>query len=156
MSIQWCYFCVQDVEKLWYWMCLRHVSMLCHFCSACFSSCVPVFNRPVAAPHTGSSGLARFFDYDLYWGTRACLLCIFVPPPTVPLHYVVHSDSFLWAFTLFIYFRSMSGLSSEANFHFGALSYFKLGPFWKICDVWCHAKSTTRARYIHWTSCSSS
>jgi len=28
------YFCVQDVEKLWFWMCVRQVSVLCHF--ACF------------------------------------------------------------------------------------------------------------------------
>jgi len=32
MSIQSCYFGVQDAEKLWSWMCLRQVSMLCHFC----------------------------------------------------------------------------------------------------------------------------
>jgi len=74
--------------------------------------------------HTGSSGLARFFDYDLYWRTRACLFRIFVPPPTVPLHYVVNSGSFLLAFTLFIYFRSMSCLLSEANFHFRGLRLF--------------------------------
>jgi len=32
------------------------------------------------------TGLARVFGYDLYRITQACLLCIFVPPPTVPLH----------------------------------------------------------------------
>jgi len=32
MSIQSRYFCGQDEEKLWFWMCLRQVSMLCHFC----------------------------------------------------------------------------------------------------------------------------
>jgi len=68
--------------------------------------------------HTGSSGLARFMDCGLYWRTRACLICMFVPPPAVPLHYVVISGSFLWVFSLFIYFRSMSGLSPEENFHF--------------------------------------
>jgi len=31
MSIQSCYFCAQDVEKLWFWMCLRQVSVPCHF-----------------------------------------------------------------------------------------------------------------------------
>jgi len=36
--------------------------------------------------HTGSSGLAHVFDYDLYRRTQACLLCMFMPPPTVPLH----------------------------------------------------------------------
>ena len=116
--------------------------------------------------HTGSSGFARVFDYDLYRtvagkfsiggldivkltktplnyrvsrfnlgglgalfgglsapnpslrgeGTgfvseNASLLCMFVPPPTVPLHKVVNSGFFLWAWSLFLYFRSMSGLS---------------------------------------------
>jgi len=36
--------------------------------------------------HTGSSGLTRVFDYELYQRTQACLLCIFVSPPTVPIH----------------------------------------------------------------------
>jgi len=36
--------------------------------------------------HTGSSGLARVFDYDLYPKTQDCLLCIYVPSPTVSLH----------------------------------------------------------------------
>jgi len=36
--------------------------------------------------HTGTSGFARVFDYDLYRRTQACLLFIFVPPPTVPRH----------------------------------------------------------------------
>jgi len=30
--------------------------------------------------HRGSTGSARILDYDLYLKTRACLLCIFVPP----------------------------------------------------------------------------
>jgi len=30
--------------------------------------------------HTGSSGLARVFDYDLCRRKRVCLLCIFMPP----------------------------------------------------------------------------
>jgi len=61
--------------------------------------------------HTGSSGLARVFDYGLSRRTQACLLCIFVPPPTVPLNWVVNSGSFLWALSLFICFHSMSDLS---------------------------------------------
>jgi len=36
--------------------------------------------------HTGSSGFAQVFDYDLFRITRPCLFCIFVTPPTVPLH----------------------------------------------------------------------
>ena len=35
--------------------------------------------------HSGSSGLARVFDYDSYRRTHACLLCMFVTTPTVPL-----------------------------------------------------------------------
>jgi len=53
--------------------------------------------------HTGSPGLARFLDYDLYRRTQACLPCVFVPLPMVPLHYVVYSGSFLWAFSLFLF-----------------------------------------------------
>jgi len=30
--------------------------------------------------------IARVFDCDLYWRTRACLLCISVPPPAVSIH----------------------------------------------------------------------
>jgi len=37
-------------------------------------------------PHTGSLGLARVLDYDLYRRTQACLLRMFIPPPTVSLH----------------------------------------------------------------------
>jgi len=74
-------------------------------------SCVfGVFNQ-WQLQHTGSPGSARVFDYDLYRGKRAWLLCIFVPQPTVPLHQVVNSAYFHWALPLFIYFRSMSGLS---------------------------------------------
>ena len=47
--------------------------------------------------HTGS---ARVFDYALYRRTQARLLCIFAPPPTVPLQKVVNSDSFLWTVSL--------------------------------------------------------
>jgi len=77
---------------------------------------------------------------------------MFVPPPTVPLHYVINSGSFLWTFSLFIYFRSTSGLSQEANFHFrgprdrlfsigGSSGRFAASDVVQI--------STTRARYIH-------
>ena len=61
--------------------------------------------------HTGSPGSTRVFDYDLYRRTWDCLLCMFDTPPTVTHHYVVNSGSFLWALILFIYVRSMSGLS---------------------------------------------
>jgi len=40
---------------------------------------------------------------------------MFVPPPTVSLHYVVNSGLFLWAFSLLMYFRSMSGLSRSGD-----------------------------------------
>jgi len=36
--------------------------------------------------HTGASGFARVFDYDLHRRTRACELGVFVPPPTVSFH----------------------------------------------------------------------
>jgi len=113
------YFCVQDVEKYGFECVLRQVSKLCHFCPTCFQAVFLLFlTAQWRFRYTGSSGLARFLDYDVYWRTQACLLCIFVPQPTVPLHYFVNSSSFVWAFSLFIYFRSMSGLSPEANFHF--------------------------------------
>ena len=36
--------------------------------------------------HTGTSGFARVFDYDLHRRTRACLLCTLVPPTTDSLN----------------------------------------------------------------------
>jgi len=60
-----------------------------------------VFNSPVAIQHTGSSGFARVFDNDLYRRTRACLLGIFLLPPTAQLHYLVNSGSFLWDVRIF-------------------------------------------------------
>ena len=108
MSIQLCYFCVLDQEKLWFWMCLRHMSKLCHFCL--FLSCVlGVFNRAVATPDTGSRAQPES-SITIYIVERelACLvyLCLH------PLHTkVVNLGSFHWALSLFIYFRSMSGLS---------------------------------------------
>jgi len=50
-----------------------------------FLSCVlGVLNSPMSTPAQGLLGLAREHecDYDLYGRTRACLLGIFVPPPT--------------------------------------------------------------------------
>ena len=56
MSIQSCYFCVQDEDKLWFWMCLRQVLTLCHFCL--FLCCVlDVFNSPVVTAEHGLLGL---------------------------------------------------------------------------------------------------
>jgi len=48
--------------------------------------------------HSGSSGLFRVFDYSLHCRTWACLLCIFVLPPT-SLIKVVTSGSLHWAYT---------------------------------------------------------
>ena len=77
----------------------------------CFLSCVlGVFNSPVATPAYGLLGLRLSFRLR-FISENASLLCMFVPPPTVPLHYVVNSGSFLCALSLLIYFRSMSGLS---------------------------------------------
>jgi len=53
MSIQSCYFCVQDEDKFWFWMCLRQVLTLCHFCCCVLG----VFNSPVATPAHGLLGL---------------------------------------------------------------------------------------------------
>jgi len=52
------------------------------------------------------SGSTRAFDYALYCRTRACMLCMFVLPPT-SLIKVVNSGSFHWALSVFIYFRFM-------------------------------------------------
>jgi len=52
-------------------------------------------------------GLTRVFDHALYCRTRACLLCMFVPPPT-SLIKGVNSGFFHWALSVFIYFRFMS------------------------------------------------
>ena len=52
------------------------------------------------------SGSTRAFDYALYCRTRACMLYMFVLPPT-SLIKVVNSASFLWALLVFIYFRFM-------------------------------------------------
>jgi len=114
MSIQACYFCVQDVEKCDF-ECVDRYQCCVIFTLSVFQAVFLLFlavQRRLR--HMGS---ARFFDYHLHRITRACLLCIFVPPPTAPLHYVGKSGSFLWSFSLFIYFVSISGLSPEANFH---------------------------------------
>ena len=52
------------------------------------------------------SGSTRAFDYALYCRTRACMLCMFVLPPT-SLNKVGNSGSFLWALSVFIYFCFM-------------------------------------------------
>jgi len=53
--------------------------------------------------HTGDRllELSRVFGNDLYRRTWTCLLCMFVPPPTVQLHYFVNSGSFLWTVHIF-------------------------------------------------------
>ena len=52
------------------------------------------------------SGSTRVFDYALYCRTQACMLCMFVLPPTLLIK-VVNSGSFHWALSVFIYFRFM-------------------------------------------------
>ena len=52
------------------------------------------------------SGSTRAFDSALYCRTRACMLCMFVLPPT-SLIKVVNSGYFHWALSVFIYFRFM-------------------------------------------------
>ena len=84
MIFQSSHFCVQDAEKLWFWMCLRQVAYQCCVIFACFFYAVLlVFSTAQwQLRHTGYSGWAWVFDYDSYRRTRACLLCIFMPPPT--------------------------------------------------------------------------
>ena len=52
------------------------------------------------------SGSTQAFDYALYCRTRACMLCMFVLPPTALIK-VVNSGSFHWALSVFIYFHFM-------------------------------------------------
>ena len=59
--------------------------------------------RQWRSQHLGST---RAFDYALYCRTLACMLCMFVLPPT-SLIKVVNSGSFHWALSVFIYFRFM-------------------------------------------------
>jgi len=77
---------------------------------ACFSICViGALNSPVATPEHGLLGLSPGLRLG-FISENASLFCMFVSPPTVLLHLVVSSASFLWALSLFIYLRSMSGL----------------------------------------------
>jgi len=85
MNIQSCYFCGIVVILIVFKTGINTVSFL-----ACFlSGVLGVFNSPVPTPAHGILGLgiARVFICDLYWRTRACLLCIFLPPSTVPVHF---------------------------------------------------------------------
>jgi len=66
--------------------------------------------------HTSSSGLARLQRLRLrfkseYASLLALYICAATHGPTSLGNKVVNSGSFLWALSLFIYFRSMSGLS---------------------------------------------
>jgi len=88
MSIQSCYFCVRDVEILWFWMCLRQVSILCHFCLF-FKLVLGVLPTPAHGLLGHSPCLCLLFILE-----NASLLYVFVPPPTVPLHKVVNSGYF--------------------------------------------------------------
>ena len=94
-------------------MCLRQVSMPCHFCL--FLSCVfGVFNSSVAIPAHGLLGLNPILRVR-FISENASLLVLYICATTHgPLHQVVNSGSFLslglitvnicsfhvWAFTL--------------------------------------------------------
>jgi len=84
--------------------------------------------------HSGSSRLIRVFEYDLHGTTLACLLCMFVPPPT-SLIKVVNEEFFHLALSLLIYFRSTSDLS-------------------RSCCRWPESKNTVRSRgsldFVRW------
>jgi len=72
----------------------------------------PIPKKSCLATTNIVGGKINFFDFVLGVNCRrwACLLCIFVPPPT-SLIKVVNSGSFHWALSVFINFRSMSRLS---------------------------------------------
>jgi len=93
-------------------------------------SCVfGVFNSPVVTPVHGLLGLNLGLRLRFVSKRRACLLWIFVPPLTVPLHQVLNSGPFLWTSSLFIYFRSMSGLfrSCFLGFDLNKTTWFVIG-----------------------------
>jgi len=104
--VEWVFSNVTSVFKMWkrcdFECVLRQASLMGHSCLF-FYAVFLVFLT--AQWRLGNTGSARVFIYDLYRRTQACLLCIFVPPPTVPLHWVANSRSFLWALPLFIHFR---------------------------------------------------
>ena len=64
---------------------------------------IQIMCRQCRFQHSGSTSA---FDYALYCRTRACMLCMFVPPP-ISLIKVVNSGSFHWALSVFIYLRFM-------------------------------------------------
>ena len=86
-------------------------------------------NSPVATPAYGLLGLHPSFRLR-FISDDASLLCMFVPPPTAPLHQVVNSGPFLCALSLFIYFRSMFGLS-------------------RSCCRWPEQNNIVRSRHSH-------
>ena len=122
MSSQSYYFCVLDVEKLWFWMCLRQISILRPFCLF-LSGILDIFNSPVPIAAHGSSGIVRVFVYDLYWRKLACLFCIFVLPRAVPLHWIVDSGSFHRALSLLICFRYPTIIVTDPLIHGRSLSF---------------------------------
>ena len=79
MSIQSWYFCVQDEEELWFWMCLIQVSMLYHFCLF-FKLCS--WDRKLAyfvcLFHHPSSHFTKLLARALFFGPCHCSY-IFVP-----------------------------------------------------------------------------
>jgi len=81
MSIQSWYFCIQDEEKLWLWMCLRQVLMMCQFCLYCklCSWCFYQFSgySGIKAPRASPES-----PITIYIGERelACFLCLFHHP----------------------------------------------------------------------------
>jgi len=115
MSIQSWYFCVQDEEKLWFLMCLRQESMLCHFCLFFKNSVLGVFNNPVATPAYGLLGLGPNFRLR-FLSENASLLALYVCStthgPNGPSHFTkLLTRALFFTWPLFLYFRFMSGLS---------------------------------------------
>jgi len=100
-----------------------------------FLSCVlVVFNSPVATPAHGLLGFSpiprlRFIS------EYASLHCIFVPPPCFHFTTLLTRALFYGSFHCSYVFVPRLAFHKRQIFIFGALSYFKLGSFWKVCDV---------------------
>ena len=123
--IQSCYFCVQDVKKLWFWMCLRQVSMLCHFWP--FLRCVPVvFHSPVRILAHGLLELSPSLRLP-FISENTSLLCIFVSPPTFPLHKLLTR--------LFSLIRARA-FSQKQKSSFWNIIHIGLSVFWSSGFVW--------------------
>ena len=78
---------------------------------ACFSSFdFVVFNSPVATPAHRLLGLSQILRLPFILEKANLLAVCVCATAHGPIHQFINSGSFHWALSLFIYFRSMSGL----------------------------------------------